>query len=65
MVVSQKKERIQMTLWQIGLLVFILAGVVNAFLVHYSIGGPFRELARLSILSGLVLLVAGLIKRKK
>ena len=54
-----------MTLWQIGLLVFILAGVVNAFLVHYSIGGPFRELARLSILSGLVLLVAGLIKRKK
>ena len=54
-----------MTLWQIGLLIFILGGVINAVLVHFDIGGVPRELTRLFILSGLVLLVAGLIKRKK
>ena len=54
-----------MTLWQIGFLVFILAGVVNAVFVHFDIGGPLRELARLSILIGLVLFIVGLFKRKK
>ena len=53
-----------MTLWQIGLLIFILSGVVNAVLVHFDIGGLIREFIRLLILSGLVTLVIGLVKRK-
>lgn len=54
-----------MTLWQIGLLIFIVGGIINSILVHYSIGGPIRELMRLSVLVGLALFVWGLFKRKK
>ena len=53
-----------MKLWQIGLLVFLLAGALNAIFINLSITGLPRELARLSVLVGLVLLVVGLIKRK-
>ncbi len=54
-----------MTLWQIGLTIFILGGVINSVLVHYSIGGPIRELMRFSVLIGLALFVWGLCNRKK
>jgi hypothetical protein len=54
-----------MPLWKIGLIVFIAAGVVNAVLINLDIGGLIRELARLSILTGLVLLVVGIFKRKR
>lgn len=54
-----------MTLWQIGLLIFILSGIISSFLVHFSIGGPIRELARLSVLIGSVIFIVGLFKRKK
>ena len=54
-----------MTLWQIGLLVFILGGLMNTVLMKASVGGLPRELSRLSVLVGLVILVVGLFKRKK
>ena len=54
-----------MTLWQIGLLIFILGGLINTLLMRASVGGLPRELARLSILIGLIVLVVGLFKRKK
>ena len=54
-----------MTLWQIGLLIFILAGAVNAIFINLNLGGLPRELARLSVLIGLGLLVVGLLKRRK
>lgn len=54
-----------MTLWQIGLLIFILGGLVNTILMKAGIGGPLRELSRLSILVGLVILILGLFRRKK
>ena len=54
-----------MTLWQIGLVIFIAAGAINAVLINLQIGGLPRELARLSILTGLVILIVGLFKRKK
>ena len=54
-----------MKLWQIGLIVFILAGAVNAIFINLGVAGLPRELARFTILTGLVLLVAGFIKRKK
>jgi len=37
-----------MKLWQLGLLVFILAGAVNAIFINFDIGSLPRELARLS-----------------
>ena len=49
----------------IGLAVFIIAGGVNALFINLSVFGIPRELARLSILSGVLLLAAGLLKRKK
>jgi len=49
-----------MKLWQIDLLVFLLAGAVNAVFINFSITGLPRALARLSILAGLVLRVVGL-----
>ena len=54
-----------MTLWQIGLVIFLAAGAANALFINLSLGGLPRELARISVLVGLVLLVVGLIKRKK
>lgn len=54
-----------MKLWQIGLVIFLLAGALNAVFINLAIGGLPRELARLSILSGLVLLAVGLVKREK
>lgn len=54
-----------MKLWQIGLIVFILAGALNAVFLNLDIGGLPREPARLSVLMGLGILVFGLIKRKK
>ena len=54
-----------MTLWQIGLIIFIAGGVLNAILINLEVGGLFRELTRLLILSGLVIFVIGLITRKK
>ena len=54
-----------MSLWQIGLLIFLVAGAVNSLLVRFDVGGIPREFARLSVLVGLVVFITGLIKRKK
>ena len=54
-----------MKLWQIGLLVFILAGLINTVLMNTGIAGLPRELARLAVLTGFLILAFGLIKRKK
>ena len=54
-----------MKFWQIGLIIFLLAGAVNAVFVNFDVGGLPRELARLSILAGLAIFIVGLIKRKK
>ena len=62
---SDSAEEQGMTLWQIGLVVFLLAGAVNAVFLNLDIGGLPRELARLSVLVGLVILVVGVIRRKK
>ena len=60
-----ERSELRMKLWQIGLLVFIVGGLINTVLMNAGIGGLLRELARLSVLVGLVLLAVGLIKRKK
>jgi hypothetical protein len=62
---SDSAEEQGMKLWQLGLLIFILSGALNAVFLNFSVGGLPRELARLSILTGAILLVVGLIKRKK
>lgn len=62
---SHSTEEQGMTLWQIGLVVFILAGALNAVFVNFDVGGLPRELARLSVLIGLVISVVGVIQRKK
>lgn len=54
-----------MKLWQIGLIIFLIAGALNAIFINLNLGGLPRELARLSILIGFVLLVMGLLRRKK
>src|SRR3989338_6732481 len=54
-----------MTLWQIGLIIFIAGGVLNAILINLEDGGLFRELTRLLILSDLVIFFIFLITHKK
>ena len=54
-----------MKLWQIGFVVVLIGGLVNGALIHFGIGGIFRELARLSVLIGIVILIAGAVKRNK
>jgi len=53
-----------MKLWQKGLIIFIVGGVINTILIQAEIGGILRELARLSVIVGLGVLVFGLIKKK-
>ncbi len=52
----------KLKLWQVGLIVFILGGLVNAVLIRAGIGGLLRELMRLVILSGLGIFIFGLVK---
>lgn len=54
-----------MKLQQLGLIVFLLAGAVNAVFINLGVGGIPRELARLSVLIGLGILIFGLMRRKK
>ncbi len=63
MMANNQKNKPQ--LWQIGLIVFILGGLINSVLIRAGVGGILRELMRLSVLAGLVLFVIGLIKRSK
>lgn len=49
-------------IWKIGLIIFVLAGLSNAVLIKYSIGGILREGMRLMILTGIAVFVIGLIK---
>ena len=51
-------------LWKMGLIVFLAGGLINTIFLHVAIGGILRELARLSVLVGLGMLIAGLFKRK-
>ncbi len=53
-----------MKTWQLGLVVVLVAGLINGLLISAGIGGIIRELARLSILVGMGVLVFGLIRRK-
>ncbi len=52
-----------MKLWQKGLLVFLIGGIINAVLIKYGVGGIVRELMRLVILAGLGIMIYGFIKR--
>ena len=52
----------KLKLWQVGLIVFILGGLVIAVLIRAGIGGLLRELMRLVILSGLGIFIFGLVK---
>lgn len=54
-----------MTLWQLGLIIFLLAGALNAVFINFDVGGLPRELARLAILVGLGLAAVGFVIRKK
>jgi len=54
-----------MKLWQIGLLVFVLAAFLNGVLINFHIGGILRELMRLVVLIGLLTFIIGLMKRTK
>ena len=51
-------------LWQIGLALFILGGLLNTVLIKAGIGGIPRELSRFSVLAGVVLLIIALIKKR-
>ena len=53
-----------MKLWKKGLLIFVMAAMVNTLLMKAGIGGLVRELARLATLAGLVVLAVGLFRRK-
>jgi hypothetical protein len=52
----------KLKLWQIGLVVFIFAGLANAVFVSVGIGGLLRELMRFAILAGLGILVFGVVQ---
>jgi len=51
-----------MKLWHLGLLIVLLASLLNGLLVQYQIGGLLREFMRLLILTGLALFCFGLIQ---
>ena len=53
-----------MKLWQKGLIVIILGGLLNTVFMRAGIGGILRELSRLSVFVGLAILLIGLIRRK-
>ena len=52
-----------MKLWKIGLLTFILGGLLNAVLIKNEIGGIVRELIRLIILTGVALFIGGIARK--
>lgn len=54
-----------MKLWQIGLIIFILSGIINAIWINLSVGGIIRELTRLSAIVGIFIFFMGLVRRKK
>ena len=54
-----------MTLWQKGLLIFFISGLINTVLINANVGGIPRELMRLMILMGLAIFIVGLFRRKK
>ena len=51
-----------MKLWHLGLLLVLLASLLNGLLIQYQITGLLREFMRLLILTGLVLFLLGLIQ---
>lgn len=51
-----------MKLWQIGLLIVIFGGLLNAILIQNNIGGLVRELMRLVILTGFGILIVSAFK---
>lgn len=53
-----------MKLWQLGLVIFVTGGAVKAILMNVGVGGILRELTRLTVITGLVLVVVGLVRRK-
>jgi len=57
-------ENKRMKLWQKGLIVIILGGLLNTVFMRAGIGGILRELSRLSVFVGLAILLIGLIRRK-
>lgn len=66
---SQAEKRLalvvnSMKLWHFGLVILILSGALNAVFLNFDVSGLPRELARLSVLAGLVLFLVGLVKRK-
>ncbi len=60
---NNQKNKTQ--LWQVGLIIFILVGLINSVLIRAGIGGILRELVRLTVLAGLILFAIGLIKRSR
>lgn len=54
----------KMSLWQIGLIVFIVGLLTNTVFMSVGIGGLLRELSRLSVFVGLGIFVIGLVRRK-
>lgn len=57
-------ENKSMKLWQKGLLVIVLGGLLNTVFMKAGIGGLLRELSRLSVFVGLAILIVGLVRRK-
>ena len=48
-----------------GIIIVVIAGLTNAVLVNAGIGGIVREVARLSIIAGIAILLFGLFYKRK
>lgn len=48
-----------------GIITVIIAGLINSILVNIGIEGMVREVARLSIIAGIVILLFGLFYKRK
>ena len=49
------------SLWFRGLVIFIAGYIINTAFVYWEIGGVLRELSRITVLGGLLLLIIGAI----
>ncbi len=50
---------------KLGIIILIIAGLINAILVNSNIGGMVREMTRFTILAGLAIVVFGLFHKRK
>ncbi len=60
---NQKQPKLKKSLLKKGLIVFILGFIVNTALMLIGVGGIVRELARLAVIVGIVMIIFGMVKK--